>query len=145
MNVNSRNTLAQNWLEKAKKRYAAAEMLYNSDMIGDAATKLYYAVYSTLRALLTVDDIAAKDGKSIVKHSTLISQFNKNYIHEKKVFPVAYTAYIKKTEELRIDEDYGDMVPIQKEIVQSYLEKFPEFYTSLSNYVIAQINEQKKV
>ncbi|MCL2223425.1 MAG: HEPN domain-containing protein [Defluviitaleaceae bacterium] len=127
--------LAENWLSKAETRYQAAQVLLESKLYGDASTKLYYAIYSVLRAIFAIDNITAKNDRDIVKHPTLIGTFNKRYVHEEKLFPIEFSAYIKKVEALRVDVDYGDMIDITAEDIKPHMEYFQVFFNATSEYI----------
>jgi uncharacterized protein (UPF0332 family) len=127
--------LVRNWLSKAETRYQAAQVLFESKLYGDAGTKLYYAIYSVLRAIFAADNIAAKNDRDIVKHPTLIGTFNRRYVHEEKQFPIEFTAFIKKVEALRVDVDYGDMVVITANDIQPHMEYFGTFFKAISEYI----------
>ena len=132
--------LAQNWLSKAETRYSAAQVLFKSKLYGDAGTKLYYAIYSVLRAIFVVDNITAKNDRDIVKHPTLIGTFNRRYVHEEKLFPIEFSSFIKKVEALRVDVDYGDMVIIGAEDIQPHMEYFQTFFQEISKYAGKKMN-----
>jgi hypothetical protein len=131
--------LVQNWLSKAETRYQAAQILFESKLYGDSGAKLYYAIYSALRAIFIVDGITSKNDRDIVKHPTLIGTFNRRYVHEERLFPAEFPAFIKKVEALRVDVDYGDMVIVTSEDIKPHIEYFHVFFKAISEYASKQM------
>ena len=138
MSVFSKVELADYLLVKAHEVYSDSLLLFEAGRYSSAANRLYYAIYHTVRALFTIDEVIAKDGKKIKGHDQVVGKFNHIYVHQNEVFPKAFARFIKKAESLRVDGDYMDMVVVDSAELQGLIVEFPEFYGKVKEYVATQ-------
>ena len=98
------------------------------------ANRLYYAVFSAMRAVLALDGFDSK------KHSGIISRFRQSYI-KTGTFSTEMSIIIDDLEVIREDSDYDDFFIISKEdvMIQSQRAKF--FVNEVERYLQEQYNQ----
>jgi len=85
-------------MNKAKDTLKIAKQLYEQDYYNDSISRVYYAVFHSLQAILLTHSL------SFSKHSGVIGAFNKEFIH-KNIFPKDFH---KMIERLFKDRQIGD-------------------------------------
>jgi uncharacterized protein (UPF0332 family) len=106
--------------------------------IGDyktVANRSYYAVFSAMRAVLSLDNFDSK------KHSGVISEFRRKYI-KTEVFPIELSDTITELEYVRQNSDYDDFYVISKQKVSQQLDLAKEFVTVIEKHLTNLYNNE---
>lgn len=99
--------------------------------IGDyktVANRSYYAVFSSMRAVLALDGFDSK------KHSGIIAEFRKNYL-KTEILPKELSVVIDEFVEARQGSDYDDFYIISKEEVAEQLENSKRFVDAVDTFL----------
>ena len=126
--------LSKRQLEVAHERMKTAGILLDAGDYKAVANRLYYAVFSAMRAVLALDGFDSK------KHSGIISRFRQSYI-KTGTFSTEMSKIIDDFEVIREDNDYVDFFIISKEdvMIQSQRAKF--FVNEVERYLQEQYNQ----
>ena len=126
--------LSKGQLEVAHERMKTAGILLDAGDYKAVANRLYYAVFSAMRAVLALDGFDSK------KHSGIISRFRQSYI-KTGTFSTEMSKIIDDFEVIREDNDYDDFFIISKEdvMIQSQRAKF--FVNEVERYLQEQYNQ----
>lgn len=126
--------LSKRRLEVAHERMKTAGILLDAGDYKAVANRLYYAVFSAMRAVLALDGFDSK------KHSGIISRFRQSYI-KTGTFSTEMSKIIDDLEVIREDNDYDDFFIISKEdvMIQSQRAKF--FVNEVERYLQEQYNQ----
>lgn len=126
--------LSKRQLEVAHERMKTAGILLDAGDYKAVANRLYYAVFSAMRAVLALDGFDSK------KHSGIISRFRQSYI-KTGTFSTEMSIIIDDLEVIREDSDYDDFFIISKEdvMIQSQRAKF--FVNEVERYLQEQYNQ----
>lgn len=126
--------LSKRRLEVAHERMKTAGILLDAGDYKAVANRLYYAVFSAMRAVLALDGFDSK------KYSGIISRFRQSYI-KTGTFSTEMSKIIDDLEVIREDSDYDDFFIISKEdvMIQSQRAKF--FVNEVERYLQEQYNQ----
>lgn len=108
-------------LEKAKERLEAAKKLLEIGLYSDSISRSYYAIFSSVRAVLATERIDFK------KHAGVISYFQKEYI-KTGLFDKKFSTYLQKAFQIRNKCDYDDFYIVAKEDAEIQLSRAEEYY-----------------
>lgn len=124
-------------LEIAEERLKTAKHNLEFGDYKAAANRLYYAIFSAMRAVLALDGFDSK------KHSGIISEFRRKYI-KNNIFAPEMSDIIGELEIIRENSDYDDFYIISKEdvIKQSINAEF--FVCQVKAYLLYRYDEQTK-
>lgn len=125
---NNRQNLMQYRLDNAKEKIRAAELLYEQGSFKDSINRSYYAMFSTMRAIL------ALDGVDFSKHAGVISYFQREYIKTGK-FDKKYSKFISMAFQIRSNCDYADFFVVNKEDAQEQLNNAKGFLEVIQSYL----------
>ena len=125
---NNRQNLMQYRLDNANEKIRAAELLYEQGSFKDSINRSYYAMFSTMRAIL------ALDGVDFSKHAGVISYFQREYIKTGK-FDKKYSKFISMAFQIRSNCDYADFFVVKKEDAQEQLNNAKEFLEVIQSYL----------
>ena len=114
--------------DNAKEKIRAAELLYEQGSFKDSINRSYYAMFSTMRAIL------ALDGVDFSKHAGVISYFQREYIKTGK-FDKKYSKFISIAFQIRSNCDYADFFVVKKEDAQEQLNNAKEFLEVIQSYL----------
>lgn len=120
--------LAKHRLSRAKEIIEEGDCAFNGGMYKSANNRAYYAIFTSMRAVLALDIIDFK------KHSAVISYFIKEYIKTEKI-DKKFSNIIKNAEEVRNNSDYDDFFIATKEEAQKQIEDAKLFYDAVENYI----------
>ena len=120
--------LANYRLERAKEFLDETKLLLQNGGFKGSINRSYYAIFTTVRALLAEKQIDFK------KHSAVISYFRKTYI-KTGVFDVALSKYIGDAFKFRNDCDYEDFVIVSREEAETQYNNAVEFFETIKNYL----------
>ena len=115
-------------LDMAKERLMSAKLLLDNGSYKDSIGRSYYAIFTTVRALLAVD------GVDFAKHAGVISYFQKEYI-KTDIFDVKYSKYISQAFQIRNNTDYADFFIVSREDAKEQYERAEEFYAVIEAYL----------
>ena len=115
-------------LNNAKEKIKAAELLYKQGSLKDSINRSYYAMFSTIRAIL------ALDGIDFSKHAGMISYFQREYIKTKK-FDKKYSKYISIAFQIRNNCDYTDFFVVDRVDAKEQLMNAKEFLEEVQRYL----------
>lgn len=93
-----------------------------------SANRSYYCIFHAMRAVLAMDAFDSK------RHSGVISEFRRKYIHT-GIFPVEMSDYIKIAFEKRGASDYEDFYVISKAEVTEQVENARIFLDAVTQYL----------
>lgn len=116
-------------LEKSKEAIKEVHFLLENNLLNTAQSKLYYVIYYGVSAL------AYLEGYKTAKHSQLMGWFNKNYVHEKKIFKQDYFKLYKKAYENRRKSDYEFTYKAIKEEIEENLTTTITFIDEIEQYI----------
>ena len=94
----------------------------------DSINRSYYAIFTTIRALLAENEIDFK------KHSAVISYFRQHYI-KTKIFNVKFSQYVGDAFEIRNNCDYEDFYIVSREDAETQYNNAVEFYDAIKNFL----------
>jgi uncharacterized protein (UPF0332 family) len=120
--------LAHYRIDKAKTCLQGAETEMAHGLFENAANRLYYCIFSAMRAVLALDQFDSK------KHSGVIAAFRKSYI-KTGIFPEAFSDTIKSAFEVRNESDYKDFFLISKADVATQVENAKTFLEAVEKYI----------
>lgn len=126
--------LSKRRLEIAHERLATAKVLLDTGDYKAVANRLYYAVFSAMRAVLALDGFDSK------KHSGIIARFRQSYI-KTGIFNTEMSKIIDDLEVIREDSDYDDFYIISKEDVEIQAQRADYFISEIENYLQNQYKQ----
>jgi uncharacterized protein len=109
-----REAIVQRRLEKARESLAAAEALADLSYWNASVSRLYYACFYAISALLL------RHGLSSSKHSGVQSLFNREFARTSKV-PRDLSDFYNNLFDLRLQGDYGDFVRFEEADVRPWI------------------------
>ena len=108
MRDEKRVALAAYRLKRAEECLYEATLLLNNNSFSGSVTRSYYAIFNSLRAVLSLEGVDFK------KHSAVISHFQKEYVKD-GVFSNEISDYIRAAFITRNDSDYKDFCVVPEE------------------------------
>jgi uncharacterized protein (UPF0332 family) len=96
--IKDKKNAIQMMLKKAYEKLKTAEMDYDAGRYDDSVSRVYYAVFHSISAVLLAK------GLHYSSHNQTIGAFNKEFIHP-DIFPKQFSKYIQK---LFNDRQIGD-------------------------------------
>ena len=99
-----------------------------------SANRLYYAIFSAMRAVLALDGFDSK------KHSGIIARFRQSYI-KTGILDTEMSKIIDDLEVIREDSDYDDFYIILKEDVEIQAKRAEYFVSEVESYLQNQYNQ----
>lgn len=94
-------------LDRAKEFLSAAKIMLENNCCKDSINRSYYAIFTTIRALLAENEIDFK------KHSAVISYFRQYYI-KTEIFNIKFSKYVGVAFEIRNNCDYEDFYIVSR-------------------------------
>lgn len=126
--------LSKRRLEVAHERMNTAGILLDVGDYKAVANRLYYAVFSAMRAVLALDGFDSK------KHSGIIARFRQSYI-KTGTFSTEMSKIIDDLEVIREDSDYDDFYIISKEDVMLQYQRAEFFVSEVERYLQVQYSQ----
>lgn len=126
--------LSKRRLEIAHERLTTAKAMLELGDYKASANRLYYAIFSAMRAVLALDGFDSK------KHSGIIARFRQSYI-KTGVFDTEMSKIIDDLEVIREDSDYDDFYIILKEDVEIQAKRSEYFVSEVESYLQNQYNQ----
>jgi uncharacterized protein (UPF0332 family) len=120
--------LAKFRLLQAGKCLQSAQRGLAVDDFTDAANRSYYCIFHAMRAVHALDRFDSK------RHSGVIDNFRKNYIHT-KIFSAGFSDVIVDAFKVRLESDYEDFYLVSKSKVTAQVENAKTFLEAVEKYV----------
>ena len=115
-------------LVRATEYLSASKIMLENNCYKDSINRSYYAIFTTIRALLAENEIDFK------KHSAVISYFRQHYI-KTKIFDVKFSQYVGNAFEIRNNCDYEDFYIVSREDAETQYNNAVEFYETIKNFL----------
>jgi uncharacterized protein (UPF0332 family) len=115
-------------MKKAKRSIKAAKGLIEDEDYDFASSRLYYALFYAMEAVLLTGNISSS------KHSGVIGQFNQFYIKE-EIFPKNFSKIISRLFRERQEGDYGFYVDISEEEILKDVKSAELFLKKINKYL----------
>lgn len=116
-------------LEKSREAVKEVQVLLDNNLLNTAESKLYYAIYYAVSAL------AYLNGHKTSKHVPLMGWFNKEFIHNRKIFDSNMFELYKKSYENRRKSDYEFTYKAVKEKIEENLISAIDFINTIEKYI----------
>ena len=126
--------LSKRRLEIAHERLTTAKAMLELGDYKASANRLYYAIFSVMRAILALDGFDSK------KHSGIIARFRQSYI-KTGILDTEMSKIIDDLEVIREDSDYDDFYIILKEDVEIQAKRAEYFVSEVESYLQNQYNQ----
>lgn len=126
--------LSKRRLEIAHERLTTAKAMLELGDYKASANRLYYAIFSAMRAVLALDGFDSK------KHSGIIARFRQSYI-KTGIIDTEMSKIIDDLEVIREDSDYDDFYIILKEDVEIQAKRAEYFVSEVESYLQNQYNQ----
>lgn len=120
--------LSKHRINQAKEDLIASKALYELKLYKSANNRAYYSIFHSIRAVLALEPIDFK------KHKTVISYFNKNYIHT-EIFPKNMGRRISESSRIREDSDYDDEFIVSEAETLAQIKTAEEFIALVEKYI----------
>lgn len=117
-------------LDNAQEKIESAELLLDAGKYKDSIGRSYYAIFSSVRAVLAFERV------DYSKHSALIAHFQKEYV-KTKIFDVKFSKYLQTAFQIRNVCDYDDFFIASKQEAEQQLERAREFLDAVRQYLNA--------
>ena len=130
----SKEELMKYRLETAEQMLADSEMLLRNDSFKGSLNRSYYAMFTSIRALL------ALDGKDFKSHGDVIGEFNRTYI-KSGILETKFSKYIQKAFLIRNNADYQDFYIVTKTDTKTQLNNAQELLETISQYVTKNVKK----
>ena len=129
----ARDDLAREWLERARRSLHGAELLAAGGEWNDCVSRLYYACFDAVRALLL------QQGFRFSKHSSVHGLFNQHFGKTGAVAPDLIDLYNTLYRE-RDRADYSPFVRFEESTVRPWLADAARFITTVEELVQSRGN-----
>ena len=120
--------LAKHRLEQVKTDLEESQILYNSKLYKGANNRAYYAIFHSIKAILSLEPIDFK------RHKDVLAYFNKNYVKTEK-FPKGLGHRISEASKIRDDSDYDDEFVADKQKTLEQINVAKEMIELVEKYV----------
>ena len=120
--------LAKHRLEQVKTDLEESQILYNSKLYKGANNRAYYAIFHSIKAILSLEPIDFK------RHKDVLAYFNKNYVKTEK-FPKGLGHRISEASKIRDDSDYDDEFVADKQKTLEQINVAKEMIELVEKYI----------
>ena len=121
-------------LNMAKEKLHAASILLECRSYKDSVSRSYYAMFTTVRAVLALDGVDFK------KHAGVISYFQKEYI-KTGIFDKMYSKYLSQAFQIRNNTDYADFFIVSQLEAKEQYDKALDFCHAAEIYLVKRISQ----
>jgi uncharacterized protein (UPF0332 family) len=126
--MEEKREIINSMIKKSEDKLESANVLFQNAIYDDCASRVYYAVYHVLVAVLYSKDL------EFSSHSQTIGAFNKEFVHA-SIFPKYFTKKIKSLYDYRESGDYDVNSNITKEIASECLDTASEVVSTISTHL----------
>lgn len=113
---------------KSNEKYFSAKINYDNQLYDDAISRLYYAVYHLISAVLLTKDL------TFSSHGQTLGYFNKEFI-KTNIFPKNFSKYIELLFKSRQIGDYDPDIILDKKTADDRFENSEEIIMKLKEYL----------
>lgn len=124
-------------LQAAQEKLESAEILLSAGKYKDYISRSYYAIFSSVRAVLALDHV------DFSKHAGVIAYFQREYVKSQK-FDTKYSKYLQAAFQVRNVCDYDDFFVASKQDAELQLEHAKEFLEEVRLYLAAEERKTMK-
>ncbi len=117
-------------MEQARESLREAEILMRESALRGAINRAYYAMFYALLALLATRQLGTS------KHSGALALFDREFVRT-SVFPREFSRSLHLAFDRRQTHDYGEMVPVTREIAEESLADARKFVDAVETYLIS--------
>ena len=121
------------WLHKSQASLQAASVLFRMGHYCDSVSRAYYAVFYSIRALFSQDDVNA------YKPTTMLSALGKHYVYTGKMEPCYHKA-VFQVFDLRFQTEY-ECIPANMSDAKFALETAFIIVNEIKNSLIKEVEE----
>jgi len=114
--------------EKAERMLRAAEISLDDGLVESAASRVYYAVFHAIQALLI------SVNKEYSKHSSVIAAFNRDFI-KTGIFPIKFGKALTRMSKHREIGDYSYVIELDMNSIKEDIESAKEILASIHLYL----------
>ena len=107
-------------MERARGKLKSANLLFENDMLADAISEAYYAMFHAAKALLALRDLFPRT------HAGVVSQFGLQFVNEGLIEEL-YARSLTKAQTRREKADYDIYYEPSNEEAESVLEDAEKF------------------
>lgn len=125
-------------LERSAEFLEESKMLLENGSFKGSINRSYYAIFTSVRALLAEKEVDFK------KHSAIISYFRREYIRLER-FDKKYSDYIGDAFRFRNNSDYADFFIVSREEAETQYNNAAEFYEAVKKYLENLENATEKI
>jgi uncharacterized protein (UPF0332 family) len=118
----------QSIIKKAKRSIKAAKRLIRDEDYDFASSRLYYAAFYAMEAVLLTKNLTSS------KHTGIISQFNQFFVKE-GIFPKNFSKIISRLFRERQVGDYGFYIDITEEEILEDVKSTENFLGKIKKYL----------
>ena len=115
-------------LDNAQEKLEAAEILLRSGKYKDSIGRSYYAIFSSVRAVLALEHV------DYSKHAGVIAHFQKEYVKTRR-FDVKFSKYLQTAFQIRNGCDYDDFFVASKQDAEIQLDQAKEFFEAVKAFL----------
>lgn len=120
--------LIQYRLASANEKLISAKLLLDAGQYKDSVGRSYYAVFSSIRAVLAIRQI------DFSKHAGVIAYFQKEFI-KTQIFHKKYSKYLQQAFQIRNSCDYDDFFIVSKQDAEEQYERAKELLAVIEDYI----------
>jgi len=114
----------QKHLEKALSKLNAAKILLQHAMYDDAASRAYYAMFHSTKAVLSQMNLSPKT------HEGVIKSFGEHLI-KTGILPKTLGEKLRRAKDLREKGDYSPYYTTPEDVAETLIKDAEEFYTAI--------------
>ena len=120
-------------LQKAKLLLSEISILQQHQLNATIINRLYYSCFHATKALLLTKDLIPKT------HSGVVAMLHKHFVSE-GLFDIEKAAFFNRLLQERIDDDYSDLLSVDEETANEFIEPAKEYINNIEE-LIANQNE----
>ncbi len=115
-------------IQQANETFHEAEILFNQSAYRGTINRAYYAMFYSVLALLATKKLGTS------KHSGVIGLFDREFV-KTGFLPRDLSRALRLAFDLRQTHDYGELIEIDKEVVQETLDDAKAFISAVESYL----------
>ncbi len=115
-------------IQQAHDTLEEAQILLDASAVRGTVNRAYYAMFYALLALLATKQLGTS------RHSGALSLFDREFV-KPGLFPPEFSRSLHLAFERRQAHDYGEMIPLDREVPQETLDAAVEFVAAIEAYL----------
>lgn len=128
MTEENKNFNIKEELDRAFSSFASAEILYKSGQYNDAVSRLYYALFHTIKALLLSGGIEPKS------HEGALTLFTKHFV-KPGIFTTTDSHIFSRLMKYRIEADYSPSYLFTKEDYEEFKTDYDSLLKKIRSFL----------